>query len=347
MKVLIACNKDSYKNPFVRTLADGIAAQGIDVTCSLHDFWHEWEKYDIIHLQWPNILISGQNSVEPLRSHLQKIKDAKIPLVITVHNLVPHYTNDEIINKAYKLVYSMMDYFIHMGTYSLEVLEKEYPDARHCVIPHHIYDTLYQNIPNRQEAIKQLHLNPNMKYILCFGAFRNNEERDMVDMVARTFKDRGYRILAPGFSRCQIRKRIYMTIKDYFLYLYRKIKYPYIIFTSKFIEDSDLPFYYSASDIAFIHRKKILNSGNLPMAMMMGKVVVGPNEGNVGKLLCQTNNPVFQVENMQSILESIESAISLNCQGKGDKNRDSALKTFSLMKIAFRYKELYYIMLND
>jgi hypothetical protein len=51
------------------------------------------------------------------------------------------------------------------------------------------------------------------------------------------------------------------------------------------VDDNILPYYYAASDLAFIHRVKILNSGNAIMPMLFGKVVVGPDVGNVGVLL--------------------------------------------------------------
>lgn len=41
------------------------------------------------------------------------------------------------------------------------------------------------------------------------------------------------------------------------------------------ISNKDLPFYFSASDIIFIQRLDILNSGNIPMAFLLRKWLLG------------------------------------------------------------------------
>lgn len=54
------------------------------------------------------------------------------------------------------------------------------------------------------------------------------------------------------------------------------------------IDNCDLPYYMAASDVIFIQRKDILNSGNVPLAFLYHKVVVGPKVGNIGELLSET-----------------------------------------------------------
>ncbi len=350
MKVLFAYNRDIYINPFVRTLVDSIKELGVDVTCSLDDFWHSWEQYEIIHLQWPNLLAEGLETTDPLKKHLQKIKDAGIPIVITCHNLHPHYANGSIINEVYNVVYDMVDCFIHMGEYSCNLLKEKYPAARHVIIPHHIYDTIYKTLPSKIEARKHLHLNPKLKYVLCFGTFRHDEEREIAIRASEVMCEHNGKVIAPSFSPFWFRrdfKGIQITIKEFVQHLKKRLKYRNIIMTRGFVSDEELPYYYAAADIALIHRREILNSGNLPMAFYMGKVVVGPNVGNVGSLLHETENPTFDINDISSLNESIKNAILLSIKGKGDENRQYAINNYSSKKVAVLHKKMYQSLIKD
>ena len=43
--------------------------------------------------------------------------------------------------------------------------------------------------------------------------------------------------------------------------------------------------------MVFIQRTDILNSGNVPLALSFGRVVTGPDSGNIGGLLAETSTP--------------------------------------------------------
>lgn len=349
MKVLFVYDRNTYPNPFVRTLADGIQRLGVDVTCSTNDFWQSWNQYDIIHLQWPNLLVDGLESVWPLKKHLQRINESGIPLVITFHNLHPHYATGSIVNDAYDVVYEMVDCFIHMGSYSCNLLKEKYPSAKHVIIPHHIYDTIYKSIPTKEEAIKHLHLNPKLKYVLCFGTFRHDEEREIAIKASEIMGEYNGKILAPSFSPFFFRrdiKGLRITLNEFIQHLRCRFKYRNIIITRGFVSDKDLPYYYAASDIALIHRKEILNSGNLPMAFYMGKVVVGPNVGNVGEILRDTGNPTFDIHDNDSLEGVLKEAMTLAAQDKGEENRQYAINNLSSKIIAQQHKDLYQTLIT-
>ena len=66
----------------------------------------------------------------------------------------------------------------------------------------------------------------------------------------------------------------------------------------------------SASDIVFIQRIEILNSGNLPLAFSAKKKVVGPDVGNVGEILNETGNYVFNPNDRSSVRQSVLNAVN-------------------------------------
>lgn len=351
MKVLITIGESTFPNPFVRTLAAGIRQKGVDVTCSVSDFWNKWQLYDIIHIQWPHILVrDDMTNIEPLRAHFELIKQSGKKILVTCHNLNPHYSKDVIRASAYSLAYQYADAVVHLGKYSLNLFKKIYPKTYHTIILHHIYDQLYDNLafPNRNEAINKLKLDPSYRYILSMGAFRDEEERELVLQVYTNFTNKRVRILAPGFVIRRYSWRYPLTsYKSLFKYYSIKHKYPGVICEGHFVSDDMMPYYYAASDIAMIHRKEILNSGNLPFALMMGKVVVGPNTGNVGLWLNELDNPTFDISDLNTIKSAVECAFSKSQQGFGEMNKQYAYEHLITAKIANQYVELYFFLYKE
>lgn len=346
MKVLIVANIDSSPNPYVRTLYKGLIANGCNVTCSINDFWEKPLLYDIIHIQWPNSL--AQN-ISKLEKHLKWIKAKKIKIVVTCHNIVPHYSTNNQLIKTYKIVYTNADCIIHLAEYSISLLCKEYSitNTQHVVIPHHIYDNEYHFNISKEEARKYLSLPQEKKIIVCIGAFRNKEERDLVIDTAKKI-GKNYLFLCPSFCiKPQKRKNLIKLAYDICKYIKVKIQtliYPIIINKTGFVSDKELPYYLAASDVAFIHRIKILNSGNLPLAFYAGKPVVGPNAGNVGYLLKMTNNITFDINHTKDIPTIIESITDDNI---GKQNKKIAMKLWSVNIVSMNLKKLYSSLYNE
>ena len=71
-----------------------------------------------------------------------------------------------------------------------------------------------------------------------------------------------------------------------------------------------------------LQRTTILNSGNIPMAFYLEKVMVGPDTGNVGELLKKTGNPVFDIDNLSTLESCIQQALRLAKDGYGKKNAE-------------------------
>ncbi len=347
MKIYFSVN-DLYKqfNPYTWTLADDLKTidSSVEIVWGHEYFWND-EIYscDIVHIHWPEQLLMkhGQHTAADLEARLFDLKHHGVKIVATCHNLEPH--TDKSIERiaSYDAVYGMSDLIFHLGEYSCSLLAEKYPHVRHVEIQHHVYDTVYADIPSYSEAVKHLHLNPKYKYLLCFGQFRNDEERKLVLDVYEELRKEGYRILAPGFSPvAHRRKNIWLLLKTRIRYLKYSILYPFIIKAFDFVSDEDVPYYYAVSDMCLIQRKEILNSGNVPLALYMGNVVVGPNMGNVGPLLCDTGNPTFNPNDSCSVIAAVRCALNLSHE-YGDKNREWAKKNLLTEKVCTKMMDSY------
>lgn len=340
MNIYIACN-DPWKtiNPYVASLVEEIREKHKDVKFLTGPslFWKkEVFDVDIIHIQWPHQLIIG-HSADKFSIRLDEIKSKGIKIVSTCHNFVPHYSSNEDEIASYSIVYAKSDITLHLGEYSKAIFETKYPTTKHLLFYHHVYEKKYTPIDERKLAIETLGLPEAKKYVLSFGYFRNDEERRLIIAASKTCKDVVF--IAPSFYRLPGIHEFFKYIKVLFCYLKSKIKYPQIVTRLGFVNDKDLLLYFAASDVVLLQRLQILNSGNIPLGMLMGKVVVGPDTGNAGWLLKKTGNPVFKGE--QDIPNALELAFTLTNEGKGKENRAFALENFSTSHIAEYLYEIY------
>ena len=186
MKILIVYTASGTSdNPFVRLLADGIRACGYEVVCSVEEFRSNAADYDIVHLQWPEELFRWKApapaDVETLEQQLQTLKNNGIPLIYTRHNTLPHHGNP-LVTEAYGLVERYADAIVHLGDCSLREFTAAHPDSEQLqvVIPHHIYEGLYDMDITRNAGRRALGIPADRLVVLAFGAFRHAEERRLV-----------------------------------------------------------------------------------------------------------------------------------------------------------------------
>ena len=226
---------------------------------------------------------------------------------------------------------------VHMGNYSRDLLQPQYSNARHVVIPHHIYDDVYDFAITREEARNRLHLPADKKIVLSFGKFRNDQERNFVLDMQSSF-GRSVLFLMPGFYRETLHT---WNPKKFITRLFHTINYRLrgIKFCNEVIPDDLMQCYFCASDVVLIQRLDILNSGNLPMAFAAGKVVVGPDVGNVGQILHGTGNFTFDPRHTESGVEALQKAFTT--KEKGEENKTYAFKNWSSDVIAATLLEYY------
>ena len=207
------------------------------------------------------------------------------------------------------------------------------------MIPHHIYDNVLPFSVSQQEARQRLHLPQDKKIILSFGKFRNDKERNFVLNLKKRIENSSL-FLMPGFYRETLHT---WNPKKFIARLYHTICYRLkgIRFSNEVIPDDLMQCYYCAADVVLIQRLDILNSGNLPMAFAAGKVVVGPNVGNVGEILRETGNFVFGPTNMDAAAQAIQEALIASETDKGIKNKKFAEEHWSSGVIAKAIIENY------
>ena len=343
MKVLFVFKEEEEANRYISTLKDALIAEGIDATCSVDDFWNNYQKYDIVHFQWLQgyvIPILDAEDVNRFVEQINKIKN-RCKIVVTCHDFKPHYSNDQHHNYALNYIYEHCDVMIHLGQYSCNYyINKLDSGIRHCVIPHHIYNNFYHFSLDKSIARKQLKIPSSANVLLCFGAFRRDIERNMVLKAWKKVEVKNKYLLAPGFYH------LYMRRKNVFLLSMQLMKAWYyklrgVHFINEFVPHDKVETYFCAADILMIQRAVILNSGNLSLGFHAQKVVVGPNVGNVKEILEESGNPVFDPNDISSVTKAIQDGFRLKYTGLPQKNHDYAMKNWNSSIIARKHIEVY------
>lgn len=343
MKKVLLVASGFGTSPFLKVIYDGIKEyKDFEINVDFDDFWRS-DEYDIYNIQWAEWLFNGRHDIsdDDLRklddrlSHLNKLGKK---LVITCHNLKPHRIKDERILKVFDVTYSHMNIFMHMGEYSKNLLQKQYPNASHVIIDHPVYDKLYKFDKDKSSCQKELGLSPNKINILCFGEFRNDEERELIIKLKKDLKNDNVNFVVPGFFR----KHFYFKHPD-FEDLRRIIRYFFlgIKYERDVIDDETTEKYFVASDLMLIQRLQILNSGNLPMGYLAGLATIGPNIGNVGYILNNTKNPCFNPQDYNSILKSIKDTLKTDYKKLGKQNKEYALRNWTTEHFIQKIVDMY------
>jgi glycosyltransferase involved in cell wall biosynthesis len=327
---------EQLQNYFVSSLAAALQEQGQEVVCGVDRLWtDDVFDCDIVHFQWPE-LIFGDDKKEFSDSDITRtchrlalLKEKGIKVFVQVHNLKPHENKDKNILRLYNLLYQQADVTVHMGNYSRDLLQPQYPHARHVVIPHHIYDNVYRFDISRETARQRLHLPRDKRIVLSFGKFRNDEERRFVLSLKRKYSSSEKNpplFLMPGFYRKTLHT---WNPKKFITRLFYTVNYKLkgVRFCHSFIPDDLMQCYFCAADVVLLQRLEILNSGNLPMAFAAGKVVVGPNVGNVGEILREMGNFTFDPQHTETAVEALRKA--LDNIAKGEEYKAYAMKHWS------------------
>lgn len=348
-------HEDVYRagTPFIYVLMQELSRQHPnEVQCGYgrNEFWSDSIfDYDILTFHFPQAFMNGdKHSLKDLADHIDRLKKRHVKITAFCHDLKPHYYKSGGALNAMDIVYEKCDMIFHMGEYSLNLLSKQYPQIKHVILPHPLYNRLYTKVPTREEAIKKLSLKRNKHYILSFGAFRADEERQLVIEMASHFKNQGVEFLAPAFMKVPRERRIsFIPNRMELKACHIKHKYHIHFDHGGFapVDDKTLPYYYAACDFAFVQRKKILNSGNAVMPLLFDKVAVGPDVGNVGPLLKSYGYPTFNPDDTKTAIQAIDEAFKM--KDDAGKNHDKAMSIHSTEVVSEKLYEYYLQLLSS
>jgi len=350
MKILFA-NLPSKFNRFMADLKQGMEEYA-EVVWDFEEFWKCENKYDIVHIHWPEYLsyeiqsYTLEKSPIPeslLKRTIECLEHWKrhSTIIYTRHVQYPHRRHDEEFLNFYRLVTSYCQTVIHFAHYSIQQFQEFYPEhthIKHVVIPHHNYASL-PNSSTEIEARKKLNIDPAHNVMLVFGDIKENE-KELIDRAFGYVLGNNKVLLAPKWMVLR-RKIAHIRIREWVWkfeqWLTKQNKQRRI--NLGFIAEEDAHLYLNAADFMLIPRTTELNSGNITLGCTFGLVVVGKDDADIGEILRETGNPTFGVGNDESLKTAVEKAYQLKANNHGEKNRKLAYEQWNVPQISKRYIE--------
>ena len=205
-------------------------------------------------------------------------RNSKTKCIALVHNMIPHEQNilDKILPPYFV---KSMDGFIALSKSVADDIGKyDTKNKPRTYSPHPIYDH-YGIIIERDQALQQLKLDPNNKYVLFFG-------------LVRAYK--GLDLLIDAFADSKLRKSDIKLIvagefyQDENIYLKQISELGIedkIIIHNQFVPDDKVNLYFSAADIIAQTYKSATQSGVTQIAFHFEKPMLVTNVGGLGEIV--------------------------------------------------------------
>jgi len=286
-------------NLYTKHLATAYQNIGHCVIYDVQNFLFSDFLPDFVHIQWPESIYrweqklpENKNTLVMLNDRLYRYSKAKIPIVYTVHNILPHENTTEFSKEFCKAILNYSDIIVHHGKSSITLLKDIFPDCRnknHIVCPQGPYARITEDWQKSRFYYKL----PLSKYIfLNFGLQRSYKGFKFTKKVFNKFQD-------PNFYLFTIGPKIAEKQKSSFFKIVRQVKCKIelriaentsVLFNNmksilRSVPNDEIPKIMAAVDAFFLGHQDGLNSGLLSLAATYGKPIIFPMLGNFNEQL--------------------------------------------------------------
>jgi glycosyltransferase involved in cell wall biosynthesis len=267
---------------------------------SLNDNATKVDSIRILDSAWPGSYIKTANRIKKERPDLLIIRywmsyfgpslgyvarnmAKKTRVVAIMDNVTPH--EQRFFDRPFtKYFMSGVDGFVTMCEDVRRDLLNYDPQARNVVIPHPLYTHFGQKM-NRIEACHKLGLDPNKKTLLFFGLIRDYKGLDiLIEAFDKLDNGENYQLLIAGepygsfdpyaqkIANCRFRDNIHC-------------------FTN-YIDDSDVPLYFSAADVCVLPYRSATQSGIASVAYHFEIPMITTDVGGLKETVADTGTGI-------------------------------------------------------
>lgn len=341
MKILLGVDERS-PGSYVDHLIRGLVEEGLEVEWSVSRTLEPDASVDLVHVQWPEALCRwerpGRACVDGVRRALDGWRELGTPVVVTRHNALPHLHREAPAAELYHVVHQAATAVVHLGESGRPELEERY-GGLHRVIPHGGYPDA--DLVDRGWARAELGIAPDAFTVLVFGAVRTFGEQRLILETARRLGVSGARWIVPRWREAtrpswarEPVERIRSVFTD--LAAARTLR-----IDDGLVPEARIPVFFGATDVVFVPRIRALNSGVPPLAYSFATPVVGPDLGNVGPMLEETDNFTYEAGDPDDAARALGEARNADLEETGRLNRRIAETRWSWETVARRHVELY------
>ncbi|KQY81392.1 glycosyltransferase family 4 protein [Pelomonas sp. Root1444] len=283
---------------------------------------------DLLHLHWPEEFYRwrGEGTLAARAQHflmrLQTLRQAGVPMVWTVHNLVPHDVADATVDAhVYRTVIDSVDAVHHHCNCSIKAVAARYevpPRVRQFVQAHGHYFS-YPNAISRADARRELGIPAEARVFLQFGQIRGYKGLDLLLSAFDQLELPGKFLLVAGLYNAPTgpgawRERLRLA--------WRKRTDRKLLIHGRSIDSDRIQVYMNAADCVVLSHTAGLNSGVAVLGMSFGRPVVGPRLGCIGETLGEENNFTYPPGDVKALTSAmLAAAQSPHLSAQGQNNR--------------------------
>ena len=257
------------------------------------------EHFDVVHFQGVGTPLLDQFFLKPLIRHL--------PVVLTVHDIKPHYerfvSRASFIKRSLQIPHRLI---VHYEDGKRQLADHWGICTDHIdVIPHGIMPL--KNRPDQTDARKRLNLPSNCQVILFFGAIRPNKGLDILLKALEIIKSRNRRVLLVIAGGLLGR----FNFEPYSDIIKKADLSEYVQTFIQFIPEEEVDYFFAASNLVVLPYLKFeAQSGVLLRAYAHKKPVVVSNVGAMGELVNSDEvGLVFEPGDAEPLAEAIISIL--------------------------------------
>jgi glycosyltransferase involved in cell wall biosynthesis len=217
-------------------------------------------------------------------------------IVCIADNIIPHEKRpgDNIFTKYF---IKPIDAFITMSEKVLSDLDLfSTKNKKRLFIPHPLYDN-FGDILSKKEAIEKLDLDPSFSYLLFFGFIRAYKGLDLLIQAMKLISNPNIKLIIAG--------EFYGESQHYYQLIENLNLHDKIILKTNFITDSEVKYYFCASDLVVQPYKSATQSGVTPLAYHFEIPMVVTNVGGLTAMVPDGKVGLIAEPNPESIASKI------------------------------------------
>ncbi|AGP83271.1 exostosin [Alteromonas mediterranea MED64] len=247
-----------------------------------------FEKGDVLHIHWINVLFKGhtketiQTVLDEFIDKIEKLKSNGVKIVWTVHNRQNHETIDLDVELAFRRKLSCLcdAVLLHHPMIAIELSNWLDSESNIEIIEHGLYSNYYPNSISKDEARLNLGLSKNGTVISTLGQVREYknlpDKVDAISSVNQSLAENIQYLIAGKISCIKTLEKL----KDN----------SEVLVENRFIKDEEVQVFLNASDFILLSYRDILTSGSFFQAVTFNKPVLSPALGSLQYYVCDGVN---------------------------------------------------------
>ncbi len=234
-----------------------------------------------IKKQKPDLLIIGYwiPFMAPCFGSIAQLvkRNKKTNVISILHNIIPHEKRlgDRLLSNFFV---KKTDAFVSLSKSVLEDLATFDKNKPRIFSPHPLYDHFGEKT-TREQAIKELKLNPDFNYVLFFGLIRDYKG---LDLLIDAFKDSRFKKMK---IKLIIAGEFYSNREKYLHLIENNQLTDEIILHDRFIPDEQVSWYFGAADIIAQPYKNATQSGVTQIGYHFEKPMLVTNVGGLAEII--------------------------------------------------------------